>query len=63
MDEKLDTWVAAEYLIAEYGDAAERQARQRVRASVAEGEHSAAATWELIREAIKDLRNITCDRP
>ncbi len=56
MNSELDTWVAAERLIAEHGGAAERKVRERVRELTALGDHEAATSWELVRETIRELR-------
>ncbi len=47
---------AAEEMIAEYGSEALTKADERVNTHKSEGFDSIAATWELIREVIKDLQ-------
>ncbi len=47
---------AAEEMIAEYGSEALTKADERAKALQSEGFDSIAETWELIREAIKDLQ-------
>jgi hypothetical protein len=47
---------AAEDMIAEYGDEALTKAADRVKKLKSEGFDSIAKTWNLIREAIKDLQ-------
>ncbi len=47
---------AAEDLMAEYGDEALAKADSQVKILKSQGFDSIAKTWELIREAIKDLQ-------
>ena len=47
---------AAEDMIAEYGDEALTKADDRVKKLKSEGFDSMAKTWDLIREAIKELQ-------
>ena len=47
---------AAEEMIAEYGSEALTKADERAKELQSEGFDSIAGTWELIREAIKDLQ-------
>ncbi len=46
---------AAEEMIAEYGNGALTKADERVKELQSEGFDSVAQTWEMIREAIKDV--------
>ena len=47
---------AAEEMIAEYGNRALTKADERVKKLQSEGFDSVAKTWELIRDAIKDVQ-------
>ncbi len=47
---------AAEEMIAEYGNGALTKADERVKELQSEGFDSVAQTWEMIREAIKDVQ-------
>ncbi len=44
-------------MIAEYGNGALTKADERVKKLQSEGFDSVAKTWELLREAIKDVQN------
>lgn len=57
MDRKLETWVAAENLIAKHGETAAAQAARRARQLAAEGKADEAAIWTMVHRAIEDIQS------
>ena len=57
MDRKLETWVAAENLIAKHGETAAAQAARRARQLAVEGKNDEAAIWAMVHRAIEDIQS------
>lgn len=56
MDERLESWIAAERLIAQYGPAAPRVAEEHARDLRAAGDRRGAEMWTLIHECVRALQ-------
>jgi hypothetical protein len=61
MDERLETWIAAERLIAKYGPDAERVAEDHAQTAHAqtarhEGDSGSADMWALIQGRVRELQ-------
>ena len=56
MDERLESWIAAERLIAHYGPAAEDVARRHAESQREQGKPDSAETWTLIENLIRQLQ-------
>lgn len=55
MDERLESWIAAERLIAQYGPEAAKVAAERARRLRADGDPKAADMWLLIHTCVREL--------
>ncbi|MDX1424656.1 MAG: hypothetical protein R3322_16035 [Kiloniellales bacterium] len=56
MDERLENWIAAERLIAQYGPEAASVAKERARSLRRQGDAGGADMWELIHGCVRELR-------
>ena len=56
MDERLETWIAAERLIAQYGPEAGSVAEERARSLRQQGDSGGADMWELIHGCVRQLQ-------
>ncbi len=56
MDERLETWIAAERLIAQYGPEAGSVAEERARSLRHQGDAGGADMWELIYGCVRELQ-------
>jgi hypothetical protein len=56
MDERLETWIAAERLIAKYGPDAERVAEDHAQTARHEGDSGSADMWALIQGRVRELQ-------
>ncbi len=56
MDERLETWIAAERLIAKYGPEAERVAEDHAQTARHEGNSGSADMWALIQGCVRELQ-------
>jgi len=56
MDERLETWIAAERLIAQYGPEAGSVAEERARSLRDQGDGGGADMWELIYGCVRELQ-------
>ena len=63
MDERLETWIAAKRLIAQYGPEAGQVAEERARNLRREGDDSGADMWEAIRRCVRELQAGRSNRP
>ncbi len=56
MDERLETWIAAKRLIAQYGPEAGNVAEERARSLRQDGDPAGADMWEAIHRCVRDLQ-------
>jgi hypothetical protein len=56
MDERLETWIAAERLIAQYGPEAASVAKERARSLRQQGDGGGADMWDLILGCVRELQ-------
>ena len=56
MDERLESWIAAERLIAHYGPTAVEVASRRAQSLREQGKQDGAETWTLIESLIRQLQ-------
>ena len=56
MDERLETWIAAERLIAQYGPEAGSVAKERARSLRQQGDAGGADMWDLIHGCVRELQ-------
>jgi hypothetical protein len=56
MDERLETWIAAERLIAQYGPEAGSVAKERARKLRQQGDSGGADMWDLIHGCVRELQ-------
>ena len=63
MDERLESWIAAERLIAQYGPEAGTVAKERARSLRQRGEDAGADMWELIHGCVRELQAGRSVRP
>ena len=56
MDERLETWIAAERLIVKYGPEAERVAEDHAQSARHEGNSGSANMWALIQGCVRELQ-------
>ena len=63
MDERLETWIAAKRLIAQYGPEAGKVAEERARNLRRDGDDSGADMWEAIHRCVRELQAGRSNRP
>ncbi len=56
MDERLESWIAAERLIARYGPTAVQVASRRTESLREQGQQGIAETWALVESLIRQLQ-------
>jgi hypothetical protein len=56
MDDRLESWIAAERLIAQYGPEASSVAEERARSLRQQGDAGGADMWELIHGCVRELQ-------
>ena len=56
MDERLETWIAAERLIAQYGPEACNVAKERARSLRQQGNDTGGDMWDLIHDCVRELQ-------
>lgn len=63
MDERLETWIAAKRLIAQYGPEAGTVAEERARRLRQDGDPGGADMWDAIRRCVRELQAGRAGRP
>ena len=56
MDDRLESWIAAERLIAQYGPEAGSVAEERARSLRQDGDTGGADMWDLIHGCVRELQ-------
>jgi hypothetical protein len=56
MDERLETWIAADRLIAQYGPEAGSVAEERARSLRRQGDAGGADMWDLLNGCVRELQ-------